>query len=136
MKLIGRLKLRKILKRQGKSSFSESVGHAMDGIQYTASHERNFRIELAFAILVTIMSYFLKVSVIEWALLVLTIGIVLALELVNTSIERTVDLVTKDYLELAKIAKDVSAGAVFIMSIFSVIIGILIFLPKILNIIQ
>ena len=136
MRLIGRLKIKKILQNQGKSSFSESIGHAMDGIQYTTTHERNFRIELSFAILVTIMSYLLKVSIIEWCILILTIGIVLALELINTSIERTVDLVTKDYLELAKNAKDIAAGAVFVMSMFSVIIGVLIFLPKIINIIK
>ena len=57
---------------------------------------------------------------------------VLALELVNTASERSVDLVTKDYNDLAKVAKDVSAGAVFVMSLFSVIIGILIFVPKII----
>ena len=55
---------------------------------------------------------------------------VLALELVNTAIERTVDLVTKDYHDLAKAAKDVAAGAVLIMSMFSVIIGLIIFIPK------
>ena len=134
MKLLGRLKIKKILKNQGKSSFSESVGHALDGIQYTTSHERNFRIELFFAIAVTIASFILKVSLIEWALLVLVIGIVLALEMVNTAMERCVDLVTKDYKELAKIAKDVAAGAVFVMSMFSVVIGIIIFLPKIIEI--
>lgn len=136
MKFIGRMKLRKILKRQGKTSFGESVSHALDGIHYTTFHERNFRIEIAMAILVTIMSYILRVSLIEWCILVLTIGIILALELVNTAIERTVDLVTKDYLELAKIAKDVSAGAVFIMSMFSVVIGILIFLPKVISLLK
>ena len=132
MRLLGRVEIKKILKKQGKSSFSESVGHAMDGIQYTVSHERNFRIEIFFAIMVTIASFVLKVSILEWCLLVLVIGMVLALEMVNTAMERCVDLVTKDYKELAKIAKDVSAGAVFIMSIFSVILGILIFLPKIM----
>lgn len=132
MKFLGRFKIRKILKRQGKSSFSESVGHAMDGIQYTANHERNFRIEILFAVMVSIMSFLLRVSVMEWCILVFVIGMVLALEMVNTAVERCVDLVTKDYKELAKIAKDVAAGAVFIMSMFSVIIGILIFLPKII----
>ena len=136
MKFIGRIKLKKILKRQGKSSFQESVSHAMDGIYYTTFHERNFRVEIAMAILVTMMSYLLRVSIVEWCILVLTIGIVLSLELVNTAIERTVDLVTKDYLELAKIAKDVAAGAVFIMSIFSVVIGILIFLPKVMTLLK
>ena len=56
------------------------------------------------------------------------------LEIVNTAIERTVDLVTKEYEELAKIAKDVAAAAVLVMSMFSVVIGIIIFLPKLINI--
>lgn len=132
MRLIDRWNLRKKLKDQGKSPFFESVGHALNGIEYTITKERNFRIEVTFAILVTIASFLLKVSILEWLVLILTIGIILALELINTSIERCVDLVTKDYRELAKIAKDTSAGAVLIMSMFSVIIGIVIFMPKIL----
>jgi undecaprenol kinase len=58
---------------------------------------------------------------------------ILTLELINTAIERCVDLVTKEYHDLAKAAKDVAAGAVFIMSMFSIIIGIIIFLPKMIN---
>lgn len=131
-KFIDRLKLKKILKRQGKSGFIESVGHALDGIEYTVSHERNFRIEIVFAILVTIASFILKVSLLEWCLLILIIGMVLALEMVNTAMERCVDLVTKDYKELAKNAKDIAAGAVFIMSLFAIVLGVLIFLPKII----
>ena len=140
MKLIDKIKnnilIREKLKDQGKSNFFVSFGHAMDGISYVVSHERNFIIELVFAVLVTIASFILKVSLIEWCILVLVIGIVLALEMINTAIERCVDLVTKDYRELAKIAKDVSAGAVLVMSMFSVILGILIFLPKIIELIR
>lgn len=136
MKLLGRSKIKKILKKQGKASFSESVGHALDGIQYIADHERNFRIEVIFAIVVTIASFLLKVSLIEWCILILVIGIVLALEMINTAIERCVDLVTKDYKELAKIAKDVAAGAVFVMSMFSIVLGIIIFLPKIIPVLE
>lgn len=136
MKLLGRMEIRKILKNQGKSSFSESVGHALDGIQYTTTHERNFRIEIMFAIMVSIASFIFKISIVEWCLLVLVIGMVLALELVNTAIERCVDLVTKDYKELAKNAKDIAAGAVFIMSMFSVVLGISIFLPKIIALLE
>lgn len=127
-----RVKLKKILRLQGKSSFSKSVGHAMDGIHYTVSKERNFKIEIGMAFMVSVMGFVLKVSLMEWAVLVLTMAMVLALEMVNTAIERCVDLVTKDYRELAKIAKDVSAGAVLVMSLFSVVIGIVIFLPKII----
>lgn len=140
MKLIDKIKnnilIREKLKDQGKSNFFVSFGHAMDGISYVVSHERNFIIELVFAVLVTIASFILKVSLIEWCILVLVIGIILALEMINTAIERCVDLVTKDYRELAKIAKDVSAGAVLVMSMFSVILGILIFLPKIIELIR
>lgn len=133
MRLLGRKKIRDILKKQGKSSFNESLGHALDGIEYTINHERNFKIELFFAIVVTIMSFILKVSIIEWGILVLVISMVLALEMINTAIERCVDLVTKEYKELAKNAKDIAAGAVLVMSMFSVVIGIIIFLPKIMN---
>ena len=133
MRLLGRKKIRDILKKQGKSSFNESLGHALDGIEYTINHERNFKIELFFAIAVTIMSFILKVSIIEWGILVLVISMVLALEMINTAIERCVDLVTKEYKELAKNAKDIAAGAVLVMSMFSVVIGIIIFLPKIMN---
>ena len=132
MRLIGRMKVRKLLRSQGHAKFLESVSHALDGIAYTASHERNFRIEILAACLVTVFSYFLHVSVIEWCILLLTISLVLVLEMVNTAIERTVDLVTKDYYELAKNAKDVAAGAVLVASMFSVVLGILIFLPKII----
>lgn len=134
MKLLDKKKIKNLIINQGKSRFSESAGHALNGINYTSNHERNFRIELFFAIAVTIISMVLKVSLIEWAILILVIAMVLALEMVNTAIERCVDLVTQEYKELAKVSKDVAAGAVLIMSMFSIIIGIIIFLPKIIEI--
>ena len=137
MKLIDRLnknlKLKERLKLQGKTRFSESVVHAVDGINYTASHERNFKIELIFMVLVLIAGIIFKISRMEMLVLLLTCASVLVLEMVNTAVERCVDLVTKEYHELAKNAKDIAAGAVFVMSMFSVCIGIIIFLPKILE---
>ena len=97
MKLLGRLQIKKILQRQGKSSLIESVGHALDGIQYVAMHERNFRIEMFFAILVSVASYIFHVSILEWCLLIFVIGMVLALEMINTAIETVVDLYTDKY---------------------------------------
>lgn len=129
-------KKNKFLKTQGKSSFGESFNHAMDGIEFAINHERNLKIEVFMGILASIMGFLLHISVMEWAIIVLVIAMVLCLELVNTAIERAVDLTTKEYRELAKAAKDVSAGAVLIMSMFSVIIGILIFLPKILDLVK
>ena len=140
MKFIDRIKNRKLIKErlklQGKGSFRESVKHAVAGIDYTVTHERNFIIEIFFAIAVCIASIYFKVSITEWIILLLTIAIVLALEVLNTAIERCVDLVTKEYEDLAKIAKDTAAGAVFIMSMFSVIVGICIFLPKLILLIK
>ncbi len=125
----------KFLKTQGKSSFKSSFNHAMDGIEFAIDHERNIKIEIFMGICASILGFILNISSIEWAIIVLVIAMVLSLELINTAIERAVDLTTKEYQELAKAAKDVSAGAVLIMSMFSVIIGILIFLPKIINLI-
>ena len=135
MKLIDNIKLKKRLKLQGKTHFIDSMNHALDGINYTLDHERNFKIEMIIAMLVIVAGFFFKVSKVEWLILLITTSSVLVLELVNTSIERCVDLITKDYQELAKHAKDVSAGAVLLISIFSVCVGIIIFLPKILEMI-
>ena len=121
----------KFLKTQGNSKFKESFNHATDGLEYAINHERNLKIEIFMGILACIAGFLFKISIVEWLVIVLVISMVICLELVNTSIERTVDLVTKEYKDLAKAAKDVAAGAVLIMSMFSVVIGIIIFLPRI-----
>ena len=122
------------LATQGKSKFSVSVGHAIDGIEYAVNHERNVKIEILFGILVSIAGFLFHISIFEWLVILLTIAMVITLEFINTAIERVVDLVTTDYKELAKSAKDVAAGAVLFMSLFSVIIGIVIFLPKVIEV--
>ena len=132
-KILGNINVKKRLQLQGKTSFLESVNHALDGLNYTAFRERNFRFELVMMVLVLGAGLYFKISRLEFLILLLTIGSVLALELVNTAIERCVDLVTKDYHDLAKNAKDIAAGAVLVMSIFSVFVGIIIFLPRIIE---
>ena len=134
MRLLGRKN--KFLKTQGKEQFDKSLGHALDGIEYAINNERNIKIEIFIAILTSIFGFIFDISVIEWAVIVLNFGLVLGLEMVNTAIERTVDLVTKDYYELAKNAKDVAAGAVLIASMFSCVIGIIVFLPKFIELIK
>ena len=134
MILLGRKN--KFLKTQGRSKFKDSFNHATDGIEYAINHERNLKIEIFFGIIVSIAGFLFKISILEWLVIVLVIGMVICLELVNTSIERTVDLVTKEYKDLAKSAKDVAAGAVLVMSMFSVVVGIIIFLPKIIALLK
>lgn len=109
-----------------------SFQYAIQGITHTVIKERNMRIHVSVSVVVLIASFVLKLSAIEWLFILFAIGGVIALELVNTAIERIVDLVTKDYHPLAKQAKDIAAGATFVYAILSVIVGIIIFLPKII----
>ena len=77
----------------------------------------------------------LKINTTEWSVVLILCGLVISLELINTAIENAVDLVTKEYNEKAKNAKDIAAGAVLFSAIIAAIIGFIIFLPKIINII-
>jgi diacylglycerol kinase len=122
-------------KQKGIKKFFLSFTYAIKGLKYAYRNEQNLAFDIGMSILVVIAGFLFKVSISEWALLALTIGIVLSLELINTAIEAVVDLVTEDYHPLAKVAKDTSAAAVFICAIASVIVGLIIFLPKIINLI-
>lgn len=121
------------LKSKGKRTFKGSVKNCLDGISYVTKSEKNFKREIALGIIALILSYILKIDKIEFIIILTMICLVLTAEIINTAIERTVDLVTKEYHELARIAKDVSAGSVLVTSIFALIIGIIIFIPKIIT---
>lgn len=123
-------------KGKKKRTFLDSVKNCLEGINYTLSHENNFKREMILGILVVIASVILKISIIEWVIVILLINFVLVCELINTALEKTVDLYTKEYNETAKIVKDVAGASVFVMSIFSAVIGIVIFLPKVIDFIN
>ncbi len=114
----------------------KSFGYAFKGIDDVVSNEPNMKIHVSVAILVVIMSFLLKISMIEWIILVLLIGLVLAAEVINTTIENLVDMYTKDYNERAKVVKDTAAGTVLILAITAVIIGLMIFIPKIILVLE
>ena len=119
------------MKLKDKRTFIDSVKNCIEGFVYVISHERNFVIEIIIGILVIIAAFIFKISNLEWIIVLLLICFVLVLELINTAIEKLVDLYTTEYNELAKIIKDVSASVVLLVCIFSSIIGLIIFLPKI-----
>ena len=123
-------------KGKKKRTFLDSVKNCLEGINYTLSHENNFKREMILGILVVIASVILKISIIEWVIVILLINFVLVCELINTALEKTVDLYTKEYNETAKIVKDVAGASVLVMSIFSAVIGIVIFLPKVIDFIN
>ena len=84
---------------------------------------------------VIVLGFLLNISLSEWFICIILFSSVISLEIVNTAIETVVDLVSPNYNELAKRAKDLAAGSVLIAAIASAIIGIIIFLPKIINLI-
>lgn len=108
-----------------------SFRHAISGLSKALKEERNMKIHLFFTVAVVFLGFVLDVTKIEWILLLLVMGGVISLELINSSIENLVDLVTDEFHPLAKKAKDMAAAAVFVLSIVSAIIGLIIFIPKI-----
>lgn len=117
-------------------NFISALKNSFNGIKYVFTTQRNLKIQVIISIIVILASLFFKISFIEWAVVILIICMVFFAELVNTVVETIVDMITIEYNESAKIAKDISAGAVTLVSITSVIIGLLIFLPSILEIIK
>lgn len=116
-----------------KQSLSKSFQYAFEGLYYVLTNERNFKIHIVLTITTITLAIIVKLSGIEWAVLILIISLVLTLELINTAIEKTIDLTTEYKIHpLAKCAKDIAAGAVLIAAIASLIIACILFIPKIL----
>ncbi|MCJ7841846.1 diacylglycerol kinase family protein [Lederbergia sp. NSJ-179] len=105
--------------------------YAIQGIRFAAKSEKNFQIHIFAALFVIILSFFLQLDKIEWIFMMISIFGVMALELVNSAMERAVDLSTDKILPLAKQAKDLAAAAVLIYTLMAVLIGFLILGPKI-----
>lgn len=112
-----------------------SFKHAFEGIIHNVKTQPNFRFHLAAMLMVCLAGYYLNLGFFEWLVLIFTFNLVLVSEMVNTAIEAMVDLITLERRQDAKIAKDVSAGMVLVSAIFSVVIGLYIFVPKILQLI-
>ena len=107
-----------------------SFKHAAEGVGHAFRSQPNFRVHCLIAILVLIAGWYYRLSSLEWGIIVFTILWVLLSEMMNTVVESMVDLITTEYRQQAKIAKDVAAGMVLIGAVGSIIIGIIIFLPK------
>ena len=118
--------------QKGIKKFLLSFTYPIKGLRYAYRHEQNLAVDVGVALLVTIAGFIFKLNLVEWAILALTIGLVISCELINTAIEAVVDLVTEDYHPLAKVAKDTAAAAVFVFAIIAVIVGLIIFLPKVI----
>ena len=111
----------------------KSFRYAVRGINYALNNDQNLIIHFIAACLVIIASVLLKVNPFEMGILGLTILMVISTEMINSAIEKMIDLITKEHRAEAQIAKDVAAGMVLITALGSVIIGLLIFIPHIMQ---
>ena len=118
---------------ESRHSLLKSFGFAFEGLKAAIAGGRNFKSQITAGLTACILGFILRLSSSEWLDLVIIITLVLILELVNTSIEALVDLVSPEIQEKAKLAKDAAAAAVLVTSIGSIIIGVLLFLPKLLQ---
>ena len=117
-------------------NFFKSQGHARNGIKLIFRNERNFRIDLIFAIVVVVAGFLFQVSHTDWIALSLVISMVFISETVNSAIEALCDTVSLEYKVNIKYAKDVSAGAVLVSAIVSVVTGLIVFLPYLVSFIK
>lgn len=108
-----------------------SFKYAFNGLIDTYRTEQSVWIYIPVSLIVILAGFLLKISTFEWLIIILILGIILSLELINTALEAVVDLATEKYHPLAKKAKDTVSAAVLVFAITAVIIGLIIFIPKI-----
>ena len=114
------------------NTFFGSFLPAFKGIGSALKSERNLRLHLIAVVFVTITSIAFGISITEWLIILVLFALVIAMELINTAIEKLSDVVQPEKDDRIRIIKDISAGAVLCVAIIALIIGFLIFIPKIL----
>ena len=120
-------------KKYSTKRFFKSFTYAFEGIKTACKTEQNFLFDALFAVLTIIIGFILKLSVVEFSIVLIAIGLVISLELINTAIEYTVDMAMPEIHPLAKAAKDIASGAVLISAILALIVGLIIYLPKFID---
>lgn len=124
---------REKLKKRGLKRFFNSFKYSIQGLAYAYKYEQSMTIHFMAATVVIVAGIFLKISLMEWLICFMLFGLVMATELINTSIEAVVDLTCPNIHPLAKVAKDTASAAVFVFALVAFISGLIIFVPKIIN---
>lgn len=109
--------------------FGRSLKYALRGIRYASKHESSFQIQLLASLVVVSLILYFQVKTYEIIILVLVIAIVLVLELLNTVLEKLIDVLKPRFHDYIRVIKDLMAAAVLIASLVSIIIGLLVFIP-------
>jgi len=128
-------------KIQEKKAFSivarlKSITHAWRGLRILIKTTHNFWVQIFFALFAIFLGFILKISSIEWVMIIFAIGFVIVAEILNTAFEIDIDLTSPTYHPYARDTKDVAAGAVLISVVTAGIIGLIIFLPKIIELVS
>lgn len=114
-------------------NFLKSLGFALEGLSEMVSNHNNFRLQIVIGLFAVAGGFFFQLNFSEWMALILTSCLVLITEMANSSIEAMVDLITKERKEEAKKAKDIAAGMVLLASGLSMVIGIILFGPRLIK---
>lgn len=119
-------------KKMSFKRFLNSIKYSIEGLVHGYRNEQSLWLHGVCSLLTIILGLILRISFNQWAIIIIALVVVLAVELLNTAIEATVDLVTKEIHPLAKIAKDCGSAAAFVSSIMATIICLFIFIPYII----
>lgn len=111
----------------------KAFAHAIGGLVEAWKSELHLQIQTVVAAVTILLGLWLRITLIEWSLIVLSISLVLTAELINTAIEKTLDRIGKEIHPLTKSAKDIAAGAVLISACGAATVGLLVFLPRLLE---
>ena len=127
---------RDVIKKKGISRFFKSFKYSFEGLVYAFKHEQNMLVHVVIGVLVIILGIYVKLNLYEWLLIGVVIGLVIATELINTSIEAVVDLSCSKIHPLAKIAKDTAAASVFVFAVTAVVVGLCVFIPNLMEVLE
>ncbi|SFL81430.1 diacylglycerol kinase (ATP) [Gracilibacillus orientalis] len=117
---------------RGRNKFHFGLRYALKGLKVAILTERNINIHIIAAMIVFVAGLLYSISMIEWAILSLTVGAVISMEMMNTALERALDHLEPEHRPAIGVAKDMAAGAVLVTAIVAILVAILIFMPKIL----
>lgn len=114
-------------------NFLNKCKYSLQGLSYCFNNESSFVIVGIMLCLIIILGVYLDISFLEWVISFGSIALIMIIELINTAIEATVDMVTQEYNEYAKVAKDCGSAATGIMSVLATIVNLIIFVPHIMK---
>ena len=122
---------------KGKNLKSKNIFHsfkyAFSGLKYGLINTKNLHVDFVVALLVIVCGFIFQISITEWLIILLCFALVMRLELMNTALEEVVNLASPEIHPLAKISKDVAAGSVLMSAIISAVIGLIIFIPRFID---